>query len=127
MKVLLGRPELKTNQENLPDRGELKVWNRGRLHAPGEKENVSVQVKETGSLVSKVTDGNSTPEGMTEPEGSTSSFEVVDLPPNVLNSGNGDDSKGSIDLPSSVEDPHSGKHQILPLMRTEITLDKSLS
>ena len=100
-----------TRTENKPE-NNLQIqategMDQGVLHKPGEKENVKVEVKGTDGMVASATKGNSTPDGMTEPDGSgaTSSFEAVDLPPNVIESGNGGESKGDTDLPSSIEDP----------------------
>ena len=103
-----------TRTENKPENNTSNLqiqategMDQGVLHKPGEKENVKVEVKGTDGMVASATNGNSTPDGMTEPDGSgaTSSFEVVDLPPNVIESGNGGESKGDTDLPSSIEDP----------------------
>ena len=57
----------------------------------------------TSGMVSSVTSGNSTPEGMSEPNGgNTTSVETIDLAPNVLDSGK--DSSGKLEVPSMIDD-----------------------
>ena len=80
-----------------------KSTEQGALHTPGGKENIQVQVKGTDDLVKSATDGTSTPSGMTEPEGSSSSTAVVDLPPKVIDSGSGDNT-GKVEIPTMVDD-----------------------
>ena len=98
-----------TRSENKPQ-GNLNVdiqastsTEQGSLHTPGGKENIQVQVKGTDDLVKSATDGSSTPSGMTEPEGSSSSTAVVDLPPKVIDSGSGDNT-GKVEIPTMVDD-----------------------
>jgi len=102
-----------TRSENKPENNtssNLQIqategMDQGVLHNPGEKENVKVEVKGTDGMVASATNGNSTPDGMTEPDGSgtTSSFESIDLPPNIVDSGGGD-STGKVEIPAMVDD-----------------------
>ena len=99
-----------TRTENKPENQAASP-----IQAPGEQSNNGLEYEPNSSeaiqipnardnLKKAIASGSSTPDGMTEPDGgSSSSMEVIDLPPNVIDSGGGD-SKGELDLPSSVED-----------------------
>ena len=93
------------NQAPSPIQAPGETTSDGLGYEPSSSD--AIQIPSSGGtdgLKKTATAGSSTPDGMTEPDGGgSSSMEVIDLPPKVVDSGGGD-SKGELDLPTSVED-----------------------
>ncbi len=95
------RPE---NQAASPIQAPGEKSDNGLEYEPSSSASIQIPGSGTDGLKKTATSGSSTPDGMTEPDGGgSSSMEVVDLPAKVIDSG-GDESKGKVEFPTSIEE-----------------------